>query len=515
MPLIGGAVMPHGALILDPARAEMAGEVGDGARRLHAACVEAGRLIEAAESDLILLYTPHGLLGEGADMWVYLNGSASGSCEWMGSWAEHRVSVQCDAEAARSLVQHLKAGGHSAAGLTAFSGYDAPLRWGEAVPLCFLGGATATKAKVVVLSHGPASTGERAALAPQRRAQTEAMGRAVAAWAEADARRVLLLISGDLAHVHGNERAPAKEDGTPDPRYLNPKYPQPHASAVPFEAAVAAWAGSGDAAHLEPAWALVREAMCCGLEGFALLDAALKATGGAGGGGAGGAGGGAGGGGGGAWQARLLAHEAPVYYVLREAPTTEANHTSAEPAAHALHASPCTRRQGMLVATFLPSPAAAADDDAAPPPCKQPRTASSSSTTAAAPAAPAAAAGALLPALPRAARLDCAGQTVLVSGAGHGFGRAIALAFAALGELLDALGEPSPSPPARSSTVAPCSHLARRGGRGVRRTWRRGGGGGGGDGGAGARRARHGPRGDGRLQRRVTGTRVGGRPAAH
>ena len=27
MPLIGGAVMPHGALILDPARAEMAGEV--------------------------------------------------------------------------------------------------------------------------------------------------------------------------------------------------------------------------------------------------------------------------------------------------------------------------------------------------------------------------------------------------------------------------------------------------------------------------------------------------------
>ena len=42
MPLIGGAVTPHGALLLDPARAEMAGEVGDGARRLHAAGVEAG-----------------------------------------------------------------------------------------------------------------------------------------------------------------------------------------------------------------------------------------------------------------------------------------------------------------------------------------------------------------------------------------------------------------------------------------------------------------------------------------
>ena len=31
-----------------------------------------------------------------------------------------------------------QADGHAAAGLTAFSGYDAPLRWGEAVPLSFL-----------------------------------------------------------------------------------------------------------------------------------------------------------------------------------------------------------------------------------------------------------------------------------------------------------------------------------------------------------------------------------------
>ena len=42
MPFVGGAIMPHGALILDPSRAEMAGEVGAAALRLHAACVAAG-----------------------------------------------------------------------------------------------------------------------------------------------------------------------------------------------------------------------------------------------------------------------------------------------------------------------------------------------------------------------------------------------------------------------------------------------------------------------------------------
>ena len=64
MPFVGGAIMPHGALILDPSRAEMAGEVGAAALRLHAACVAAGSAIAAAKPDVVLLYTPHGLLGE-------------------------------------------------------------------------------------------------------------------------------------------------------------------------------------------------------------------------------------------------------------------------------------------------------------------------------------------------------------------------------------------------------------------------------------------------------------------
>jgi aromatic ring-opening dioxygenase LigB subunit len=287
MPLVGGAVLPHGALILDPDRPEMAGELSESARRLHKGCIEAGRAIRATRPDVILLYTPHGLIGEGADMFLYTNASASGSCEWMSGWAEHRVSVRCDADAALSLLAHLKAGGHSAAGLTAFSGYDAPLRWGECVPLSFLGAALADGARVVVLSHGPAGTVDRAALTRGRWEETCAMGAAVGEWALAQQKRIFFLVSGDLAHVHGNSRAPSLPDGAPDPRYLNAKYPLAHASAVPFETCVKKWAGSRvselgrdvmKSGALSTALEYVEDAMCCGIEGFAMLQDALHCT---------------------------------------------------------------------------------------------------------------------------------------------------------------------------------------------------------------------------------------------
>ena len=112
MPLVGAAIMPHGALILDPSRAELTGALGLAAANLHSGCAKASRAIAATKPDILLLYTPHGLVAEGADLFVYLNGTASGTCEWMGSWGEHRVeNVACDPDAARSLLAHLKARG--------------------------------------------------------------------------------------------------------------------------------------------------------------------------------------------------------------------------------------------------------------------------------------------------------------------------------------------------------------------------------------------------------------------
>ena len=115
MPLIGGAIMPHGALILDPHRSEMSDTLKNASKNLNDACLAAAAAIEANKPDLILLYTPHGLIADGADMHIYTNSSASGTAEWMGSWSEHRVAVKCDTQAAQSLVTHLKNDGCSAA----------------------------------------------------------------------------------------------------------------------------------------------------------------------------------------------------------------------------------------------------------------------------------------------------------------------------------------------------------------------------------------------------------------
>lgn len=420
MPLVGAAIMPHGALILDPSRAEMAGTpLGTAARRLHEACVEAGRKIAATKADVILLYTPHGLLGgDGAALYVYLNATASGSCEWMGSWAEHRVKVNCDADAAASLLERLKSNGHSAAGMTAFSGYDAPLRWGECVPLSFLGAATHSAeggARVVVLSHGPVGTGERATLAatPPRCQATDAIGREIGQWAAEQAKRVFLLVSGDLAHVHGNERAPKMEDGTADARYLNSKYPDAHPAAAQFEERMVGWVASGSApngARLEEAMEFVPDAMCCGIEGFRMMHQALLTPPPAL-----------------PWSTQLLAHEVPVYY-------------------------------GMMVATVLPSDTATeGEEEAGQPPRKAARTAVNSSGTTAAGSSAGSSSAALLPALPRVARLDFEGKTVLVSGAGHGFGRAISLAFASLGATVFACDGPGS---AASAEVAETAAMA-------------------------------------------------------
>ena len=444
MPFIGGAILPHGALILDPTRPEMAGSpLGDAARHLHEGCAAVGRAIRAVKPDVVLLYTPHGLVGDHADLHVYMNASASGTCEWMGSWAEHRVSVKCDAPAAQSLLDQLKSADVSVEGITAFSGYDAPLRWGECVPLSFLRDALADGTRVVFLSHGPVGTQERAELAASRRASTAEMGKNVAAWAGAQEKRVFLLISGDLAHVHGNSRAPKLADGAPDPRYLNAKYDYQHPSAAAFEANVVRWVKAATEAEgvaaLDAALALACDAMCCGIEGFLLLDAAMRHAAVSGGGGLDSGGSGGDGGGGKAcafqyYERRLLAHEVPVYYGMLAAIFLPTGTTSQGAGTEA------ALLPALAEAGALPSLGAR--------PAKMQRTAASVEGI------PAGG----LPVIPRAARIDFAGKRVLVSGAGHGIGRAIAIAFAALGAAVDACDGPGA---AAAEEMAETAALAR------------------------------------------------------
>ena len=69
MPLVGGAIMPHGALILDPTRKEMPADLSAKAQRLYDACLTAADEIANLQPDLILLYTPHGQNHENREQW--------------------------------------------------------------------------------------------------------------------------------------------------------------------------------------------------------------------------------------------------------------------------------------------------------------------------------------------------------------------------------------------------------------------------------------------------------------
>ena len=73
---VGGVIMPHGALILDPTRLKCQRTLNS-AKKLHDACVAAWSN-QAQRPDLILLYTPHGLIADGVDMNIYTNEPASG-----------------------------------------------------------------------------------------------------------------------------------------------------------------------------------------------------------------------------------------------------------------------------------------------------------------------------------------------------------------------------------------------------------------------------------------------------
>lgn len=398
MVLCGALVLPHGAMILEPDREELrAAGIDDAASRLNVACESAAAAAKTAAPDLIVLYTPHGMVG-GDSFNVYMNPTARGSCEWMGDWAGFQVDVTIDVTAAESLIDSMRADGcESVAPISAFSAMPAPLRWGETVPLYYIRDVTmpargGSGAKVVIMSHGPSSTLARGQTAMAREDETAAAGRALGRWCEAQEQRVLLLISADLSHVHGNARCPRLADGTSlDPRYANTAYNVEKAqpSAAPFEAALDRWIASTAEGKREEARAalcgdalmLLPDARCCGWDGFRMLleimemqpnDAPNRA--------------------------QLLAHEAPVYF-------------------------------GMLVATFM-LPTMSRDELEA-------------STTA----------------RPRrvwlASPADAMrGKVAAVTGAGHGFGAEIALSLCALGVTVYAVDGPPESARAQAELVA-------------------------------------------------------------
>jgi aromatic ring-opening dioxygenase LigB subunit len=203
MPIVLGAITPHGFDLIP-----MISEDAGGAMQTRQALEELGRRATAAQPDVIVIATPHGIRAEG-HIAVSVAGRGAGEVRQNGKQVEMNVPI--DLEFARQIAdrseQHsIPIARMSAAGnRTSQSAF--PLDWGVVVPLWFLGQHRHTPGGSSLIDYGvPTPTGLPVVVAaPSRdlpRDQMVEFGRAVAEAANASDKRVVFVASCDWAHTH-------------------------------------------------------------------------------------------------------------------------------------------------------------------------------------------------------------------------------------------------------------------------------------------------------------------------
>ena len=241
MPIVSSLILPHGAMVFDGGE----GCTSSAADRIKAlpvtlkedcqvlfqACFEAADMVKATNPEVIFLNTPHGICMSNYHC-VYLNSRAKGNAEWNDQWTEYNVDVNLDSDIARAFLEHLQNDGIPAEGMRAFSACEAPLRWGEVIPLWFFRDLTAGDdgVKVVIFSNPL-----RMAREEQPLSEIAKVGRSVERFLSGLEKRVLYLVSGDLAHSHKTD--------CPLPLYLpDPRWNMPTSdTALTFDLAIEHW----------------------------------------------------------------------------------------------------------------------------------------------------------------------------------------------------------------------------------------------------------------------------------
>lgn len=196
MVLVNVSVMPHGAMLLDMSLPELPEDVAE----LRDACIAAGTAIDTSNPEVIILFTPHGICTKTKPA-VYLNNSVSGNAGWNGFWETFSICGQCDSESAQQLHSYLNnTDDAQCAGITCFSKVcSAALAWGEVVPLSFCKSTLDRGAQLIVCSW------PQARFHPVQYAEPAmAMGRRLYEFAQQHPKRVALMFSCDLSHVHGD-----------------------------------------------------------------------------------------------------------------------------------------------------------------------------------------------------------------------------------------------------------------------------------------------------------------------
>jgi len=146
MVLIGAAILPHAAMILDPTMEECPAGVDE----LHAAAKYVGDYVKDHEPDIVVLATPHGLNLSDA-IGIYANHVAAGDAEWNGHWKDFKVSANIHDDFALEIFNHLQKKRVNSNLTLPFGERPAPLGWAEVVPLFFLSeqrGTTGTRKRV-------------------------------------------------------------------------------------------------------------------------------------------------------------------------------------------------------------------------------------------------------------------------------------------------------------------------------------------------------------------------------
>lgn len=202
MVLVGAAILPHGAIFLDgdpslPTSAfsdEDFSVPPDLMRKfsdLYNSCERAGDLVAKMSPDIVVLFTPHGLTLTSTAFGVYIASAAKGQIMWKSYLRE--LDITLDPELSFQFLEFVQKRECKADGIVTFTGSDAPLMWGEVIPLWFVEkNVDSGKIKYIITSF---TDGEPA----------EDMGRALHEFISTLEERVAVVISGDLSHRHKSD----------------------------------------------------------------------------------------------------------------------------------------------------------------------------------------------------------------------------------------------------------------------------------------------------------------------
>ena len=202
MVFVGAAIFPHGTMPFDgdpmsaspscrKRNAELPEDIKVKCSTLYKSYIRVAELVATKEPEIVVLYTPHGISLTSGSAGIYMANKAKGNALWNDCWGEFAVDIDLDSARAVELLEYLQGQGLRAEGIETFGKTEAPLRWGEAVPLWSLSQKLdTTKVQFIIITVGKKAEPD----------YLNTLGEALQGYISSLSQRVAVVMSGDLAH---------------------------------------------------------------------------------------------------------------------------------------------------------------------------------------------------------------------------------------------------------------------------------------------------------------------------